>query len=75
VGLPVRLMLLLELAGRAFAVGGPVSLLSGELVGLLRPLGLLTDAGQVAAAQEPGGAVLRQGDQAAGLLAATGRLL
>ncbi len=73
-GLLVRLVLLLGLAGLAFAVGGTVGLLPGDLVRLLRLLVLLTHTTEVASSQEPRRAALQTGDQVAGLLPATGRL-
>jgi hypothetical protein len=64
VGLLVRLVLLLLLvAGVAFAVGGTVSGLPGDLVCLLRLLVLLTRVRQVASAQPPGRTMLQAGDQ------------
>src|SRR6266487_424863 len=67
-GLLVCLVLLLGLAGGAFAVGGTVGRLPGDLVRLLRLPGLLTRAGEVAPSQEPPGATLQAGDQVAGPL-------
>lgn len=67
VGLAVRLVLLLGLAGGAFGR------LPGDLVGLLCLLGLRTRADQVAAAQPPGRTALEAGEQGMGLLPATGR--
>src|SRR6266545_4916861 len=74
VGFPVGLVLLLGLAGGAFAVGGTVGLLPGDLLGFLRLLGLLPHAGEVAASQPPGRTMLQAGELVSGLLQATGRL-
>src|SRR5262245_2813971 len=74
VGLPVGLVLLLGLAGGAFAVGGTVGLLPGDPVRRLRRLGLLTRTAEVATAQEPRRAMLQAGEQVAGLLPPRGRL-
>ncbi len=74
VGLAVGLVLLLLVADVAFAVGGTVGLLAGDLACLLCLLVLLPRAGEVAPAEPPGRTVLQAGDQAAGLLHATGRL-
>jgi len=70
----VGLILLLLVACVAFAVGGTVGGLPGDLLGLLCLFGLLTRAGQVAPAEPPGRPMLQEGDQVAGLLVATGRL-
>jgi hypothetical protein len=70
----VGLVLLLLVAGGAFAVGGTIGGQPGDLIGRLGLLVLLTRAGEVAAAQEPRRAVLQAGDQVAGLLPASGRL-
>jgi hypothetical protein len=70
----VGLVLLLGLAGVAFAVGGTVGLLLGDLVRRLGVLGLLTRAHKVAAAQPSDRTMLQGGDQVAGLLPASGRL-
>ncbi len=61
VGLLVSLVVLLLVAGGAFAVGGPVSGLLGDLVGLPCLLGLLTRSGEVASAQPPGRTLLQAG--------------
>src|SRR6266542_645202 len=61
VGLLVGLVVLLGLSGVAFAVGGTVSGLLGDLVGLLCLLGLLTRSGEVASAQPPGRTLLQAG--------------
>lgn len=74
VGLLVGLVVLLLVARIPFAVGGTVGLLLGDLVGGLGLLGLLTGLGEVTSAQPPRRTMLQEGDQVAGLLAATGRL-
>jgi hypothetical protein len=74
VGLLVGLTLPLGLAGVAFAVGGTVGGLPGDLVGLLGLIGLLSCPGQVASPQQSPWAVVEGGDQILGLLAAGGRL-
>jgi hypothetical protein len=59
----VGLVLLLLVASLAFAVGGTVGRLLGDLVGLICLLGLLPGAGEVAPAQEPSRAMLQAGQQ------------
>src|SRR6266508_1868282 len=56
------------------AVGGTVGLLPGDLVDLLRLLGLLPSMGEIASPQEPRRATLQAGDQITCLLPAAGRL-
>jgi hypothetical protein len=74
VGLLVGLVLLLLVTGVAFAVGGTVGGLPGDLVGLLGLLGLLACPCQVASPQQPPWAVFEGGDRVAGLLPPGGRL-
>jgi len=69
----VGLVLLLGVAGLAFAVGGTVGGLPGDLLRFLSLLGLLSRRGEVASMEEPTGAMLEGGDLVAGLVEATGR--
>ncbi len=74
VGLLVGLVVLLGLPGGAFAVGGTVSGLLGDLVCLLGLLGLLTGSGEVAPPQPPGRTMLQRGELVVGLLLSGGRI-
>ncbi len=67
-------MLLLDVAGLAFTVGGAVRLLPDDLLRFLSLLGLLSRCGEFAPMEEPAGATLEAGDLVAGLLHAAGRL-